>query len=105
MGKRVTETILSFVIAIFGFYLLYINLTDPAHLSVISVVISLILLVMGVVLLFRSGRHDHTRTILPELTHGNNGSTLLSRHKDIISTYEKHSRMRDKLKAIKHMKP
>ena len=105
MRRRISETILSFVIAIFGFYLLYINLFDPVHLSVISVVIALILLVMGVVLLFRSGRHDHTRTILPDLTHGNNGETLLSRHKEIISTYEKHSRMRDKLKAISHIEP
>ncbi len=103
MRRRVSETILSFTIAIFGFYLLYINLADPVHLSVISVVIALILLVMGVVLLFRSGRQDHTRTILSEPTNSNNGETLLSRHKDIISSFEKHSRMRDKLKAIKHI--
>jgi hypothetical protein len=73
MRRRVSETILSFVIAIFGFYLLYVNLVDPTHISVISVIISLILLFMGIVMLFRSGRHDHTKVHLPEPKNGNNG--------------------------------
>ena len=103
MRRRISETILSFVIATFGFYLLYINLSDPQNLSAISVLISLILIIMGIVLLFRSGRHDHTRIVLPDISHENNESSLLSKHKEIIESYEKHSRMRDKLKAISHL--
>ena len=104
MRKRISETILSFVVTIFGFYLLYINLADPQHLSVISVIIAFVLLIMGIAMLFKSGRHDHTKTILQEPTYSKNGDTLLSRHKELIHTFEKHSRMRDKLKAIKHLK-
>lgn len=58
---------------------------------------------MGIVMLFRSGRHDHTKVHLPEPKNRNNGETLLSRHEDIINNFQRHARLRDKLKALSHI--
>lgn len=104
MRKRIVETLISILVVVLGFYLFYLNLSDPENISILSMVISLTLIGIGIVMLFMTGRHDHSGIFLEEVKHEVKERTILDKNKDIIHSFQKHSKMRDKLKAIRHIK-
>lgn len=102
MKKHIAETLMGFGIALLGFILGYLNVSDIASASVFSSIIALALIIVGVALLFRAGRRDRHGVKLPPVGQGDHKNSLLHKHDEFAQTYAKTSQMRDKLKVIKH---
>lgn len=104
MGKRIIETLLGFVTAVLGFFLAFLNFSDIPNSSIFSISLSLTLIIIGVGLLFIVGRRDHEKVIFPEISPNSNGKSLLEKNHEMMQTYDKTSKMRDKLRVIRHTK-
>ncbi len=103
MKKRFSNTVVGFFIIALGFLLGYLNLTDIPNASLFSVLLSLVLVLTGAVILYKAGRHFQHGERIPEMKYHKVGQSLLEKNNELMHSYDKHSRIRDKLKTIRHM--
>ncbi len=103
MKKQLYLTLSGFLIISLGFLLAYLNLSDIPNATLFSVVIAVMLIGIGATFLFKAGRSFHHGPKIPEANYHNPGTSLVEKNNELMHSYDKQSKMRDKLKTIRHL--
>lgn len=104
MRIQILSTLLGLVILLMGFLLGYLNFSDIPNATLFSSLLSLALIVCGFVILLRSGRNFQHGSKIPETNYRKPyNQSLLEKNNELMKNYEKHSKLRDKLKTIRHL--
>ena len=104
MRKLILETITGIILSVIGFWMGSIYFSDFQNASPLLLSVSIVLLLIGVYILFKAGRRD---AHIPQFKHTPSdslkGKSILEKNNEMINTYEKTTRMREKLRIIKRI--
>ena len=104
MRKLILETISGIILSVLGFWIGSQYFSDFQNASPLQLSISAVLLLIGIYILFKAGRAD---AHIPYFKHTPSdtlkGKSILEKNNEMINTYEKTTRMREKLRIIKRI--